>query len=89
MARTQHLSIADFKSRYPVNYNEFAQNCSWLDEVVAFDVVLDDGVVRSITPFTQEDEDEGNMHEYCKDCRCPDCQERRLGVVLEEGEQHN
>lgn len=87
MARTQHIPIADFKTKYPINYNEFAQNCSWLDEVVAFDITLIDGVVKSVTPFTQEDEDESKMHEYRNNCRCANCEERRLGVVLEEEEE--
>lgn len=84
MARTQHISIADFKAQYPVYYNEFAQNCSWLDEIVAFDIVLDNGIVKSITPYTQDDEEESKRHEYRANCPCADCQERRLGVVLEE-----
>lgn len=43
----------------------------------------DDGTVHALPPQTQvticEEDDE--LHEYRKSCKCADCTERRLGVV--------
>lgn len=88
MARTQHISIADFKAQYPLDYEKFLHSSedvsSWIDTIVAFDVTFNNGEIVKVFAYDEESEEESKMHEYRKDCRCANCEERRLGVVLEE-----